>query len=201
MIAAPTHLARLVRVAFVLAREGVLAQVDTARMPLPARAAVACARLIAREGAGTEQGRLSAALTRLGPSHVKLGQFLATRPDIVGQALARDLEALQDKLPPFPQTQAERTVATALGRPLAYDTLEAVRMRMVEINPVFGRLGAPARNAWGPFGSDGALDDAAFVNPIRTFHMTCPISRASETMAKCIQAAEAETKRATGTHG
>ena len=36
--------------------------------------------------------RLSAALTRLGPTYVKLGQFLATRPDVVGPALARDLE-------------------------------------------------------------------------------------------------------------
>ena len=102
-----------------LAREGVLAQIDTTRLPLPARGAIRCARLIARKGAGSEPGRLSAAVTRLGPSHVKLGQFLATRPDVVGQALARDLETLQDKLPPFPQPLAEQTVAAALGRPLA----------------------------------------------------------------------------------
>src|SRR4029078_1334668 len=59
------------------------------------------------------------ALTRLGPSYVKLGQFLATRPDVVGVQLARDLEALQDKMPPFPQAEAERTVAEALGQPIS----------------------------------------------------------------------------------
>jgi ubiquinone biosynthesis protein len=62
--------------------------------------------------------RLASALTRLGPSYVKLGQFLATRPDVVGPTLARDLETLQDKMAPFPQREAERAVETALGRPL-----------------------------------------------------------------------------------
>ncbi|MBM3486817.1 MAG: NADH-quinone oxidoreductase subunit G [Alphaproteobacteria bacterium] len=94
-----------------------------------------------------------------------------------------------------------RALSGALGRPLGFDTLDAVRARMAAINPVFARLGAPARNNWGAFGSDGPLEDAPFAGPIRTFHMTCPISRASETMARCIQAAAAETRRATGTHG
>ena len=49
--------------------------------------------------------RLSAALTRLGPTYVKLGQFLATRPDVVGPALARDLESLQDRMAPFAQAK------------------------------------------------------------------------------------------------
>ena len=62
--------------------------------------------------------RLSTALTRLGPSYVKLGQFLATRPDVVGATLANDLERLQDQMPPFPQAEAEATVAAAFGRPL-----------------------------------------------------------------------------------
>ena len=46
-------------------------------------------------------------ITALGPTYVKLGQFLATRPDVVGPALARDLESLQDHMPPFPQGEAE----------------------------------------------------------------------------------------------
>ena len=56
--------------------------------------------------------------TRLGPSYVKLGQFLATRPDVVGVPLAHDLETLQDRMLPFPQAEAERMVETALNRPL-----------------------------------------------------------------------------------
>ena len=41
------------------------------------------------------------ALTSLGPSYIKLGQFLATRADLIGPELAADLRHLQDKLPAF----------------------------------------------------------------------------------------------------
>jgi ubiquinone biosynthesis protein len=58
-------------------------------------------------------------LTKLGPSYVKLGQFLATRPDVVGAALARDLESLQDRMPPFPQTEAEAAVTASFDKPVA----------------------------------------------------------------------------------
>jgi ubiquinone biosynthesis protein len=74
------------------------------------------ARLIEKPGAA--RTRLAAALTRLGPTYVKLGQFMATRPDVVGLAFARDLETLQDKMAPFPQAEAERAVAEAFGRPV-----------------------------------------------------------------------------------
>jgi ubiquinone biosynthesis protein len=57
-------------------------------------------------------------MTRLGPSYVKMGQFLATRPDVVGVGIARELELLQDRMPPFPQREAEEVVSTALDRPL-----------------------------------------------------------------------------------
>src|SRR3712207_2432170 len=76
------------------------------------------ARLMERPQAGDGAARLSKALTRLGPSYVKFGQFLATRPDIVGVAAARDLEQLQDRMPPFPRADAVRMVEIALGRPL-----------------------------------------------------------------------------------
>ena len=118
MIAGLSHLARLGRAGFVFAREGVLALIDTTRLPLPARAAVRIARLIERPASTVAANRLAAALTRLGPTYVKLGQFLATRPDVVGVALARDLETLQDKMAPFPQAAAERTLELAFERPL-----------------------------------------------------------------------------------
>ena len=44
---------------------------------------------------------------RLGPSYVKLGQFLATRPDVVGPDLARDLAHLQDRMATFPTAEAD----------------------------------------------------------------------------------------------
>src|SRR5262249_60804600 len=88
VIAAPAHLARLGRAGFVLAREGVPALIDRTRLPWPARAAIGLARLIERPASRVAANRLAAALTRLGPSYVKLGQFLATRPDAVGVAFA-----------------------------------------------------------------------------------------------------------------
>ncbi|HEU5017429.1 MAG TPA: 2-polyprenylphenol 6-hydroxylase [Pseudolabrys sp.] len=118
MISGIAHLFRLARAGFVFAREGVLALVDTRALPLGVKWAVTIARLIERRGAGEGSRRLSVALTRLGPTYVKLGQFLATRPDVVGTAIARDLERLQDKLPPFPQAEAEAAVERALGKPL-----------------------------------------------------------------------------------
>src|SRR5271165_86550 len=46
--------------------------------------------------------RLAAALQALGPTFIKLGQALSTRPDLVGDEVAADLSDLQDNLPPFP---------------------------------------------------------------------------------------------------
>ncbi|HVY56580.1 MAG TPA: 2-polyprenylphenol 6-hydroxylase [Xanthobacteraceae bacterium] len=119
MISALSHLLRLARAGFVLAREGTLGAIDPALVPLPARPAVRLARLIERRTGAKSANRLASALTTLGPTYVKLGQFLATRPDVVGVVLARDLESLQDKMPPFPQAEAEATVARALGMPLS----------------------------------------------------------------------------------
>jgi ubiquinone biosynthesis protein len=119
VIGAIPHLLRLSRAGFVFAREGVLALVDTRPLPLPAKMTIALGRLIERRSAKDGSSRLAAALTRLGPTYVKLGQFLATRPDVVGKEIARDLESLQDKMAPFPQTAAETVVAAALNKPLA----------------------------------------------------------------------------------
>ncbi|HEY0107848.1 MAG TPA: 2-polyprenylphenol 6-hydroxylase [Rhizomicrobium sp.] len=60
--------------------------------------------------------RLARALESLGPAYIKLGQVLATRPDIVGDDVADALAKLQDRLPPFPTDEARRVIAQALGR-------------------------------------------------------------------------------------
>jgi ubiquinone biosynthesis protein len=62
--------------------------------------------------------RLSRALEKLGPAYIKLGQMLATRPDIVGAEMARSLEHLQDRLPPFSEAQARAEIASAFGKPV-----------------------------------------------------------------------------------
>jgi ubiquinone biosynthesis protein len=117
VISALTHIARLARAGFVFAREGVFGVVDPVLVPPPGQLALKIARLIERQGAKSGP-RLSRALERMGPAYLKLGQFLATRPDVVGVVLARDLESLQDRLPPFPQHEAEAVIATSLERPL-----------------------------------------------------------------------------------
>ena len=48
-----------------------------------------------------EGERLSSSLESMGTTFIKLGQFLATRPDIIGEDLTKNLEKLQDKLPPL----------------------------------------------------------------------------------------------------
>jgi len=132
MITALAHLARSARVGFVLAREGALALVDPSVLPPAARALIALGRLIERRGAGSSATRLAAALTRLGPSYVKFGQFLATRPDVVGLRIAADLSALQDRMPPFPMAQARAAIEAAHGQP---------------VEAIFAEFGAPVAAA------------------------------------------------------
>lgn len=58
------------------------------------------------------------ALTALGPAYIKFGQVLSTRPDVVGNDLARQLRVLQDKLPAFSRDAAIAQVERELGRPI-----------------------------------------------------------------------------------
>jgi ubiquinone biosynthesis protein len=118
VISALTSLVRLGRAGFIFAREGVFGVVDPVAIPPSLRPLVRVARLIERPSSRAAEMRLSTALSRLGPSYVKLGQFLATRPDVVGPAFAKDLERLQDQMPPFPQAQAEAVISTAFGKPV-----------------------------------------------------------------------------------
>ncbi len=59
--------------------------------------------------------KLCDALEGMGTTFIKLGQFLATRPDIIGNQLANDLEKLQDKLPPFDFEEAKRILRKEVG--------------------------------------------------------------------------------------
>jgi ubiquinone biosynthesis protein len=111
---------RLAGAGFVLAREGAFSLVDLEELPALPRFAFGIARVLERRGVAEEDRpeRLTAALNRLGPSYVKLGQFLATRPDIVGQKAADTLGRLRDEIEPFPEAEARATVANALGKPV-----------------------------------------------------------------------------------
>jgi ubiquinone biosynthesis protein len=63
--------------------------------------------------------RLAQVLEHQGPAYIKLGQMLATRPDIVGETVATALEHLQDRLPPFADAKARALVEQSLGRKLS----------------------------------------------------------------------------------
>ena len=62
-----------------------------------------------------EGDRLSSSLESMGTTFIKLGQFLATRPDIIGEELSKKLENLQDRLPPFSIIQAKEIIKNDLG--------------------------------------------------------------------------------------
>ncbi len=115
MLSAFINLFRLGRAGVTLAWHGVHILPDDLDTPAPARL---LRRVTAplRDPRKGRQKRLSQALTALGPSYIKLGQFLATRRDIIGPELARDLAHLQDKLPPFSMDKARQTIRESLGQ-------------------------------------------------------------------------------------
>ena len=51
----------------------------------------------------------------MGTTFIKLGQFLATRPDIIGEELSKNLEKLQDKLPAFNTYEAKKIIKKEIG--------------------------------------------------------------------------------------
>ncbi|TET65154.1 MAG: AarF/ABC1/UbiB kinase family protein [Candidatus Aminicenantes bacterium] len=62
--------------------------------------------------------RIRLALEELGPTFVKLGQLLSTRPDLVPPTLVEELEELQDKVSPVPFVEVKKVIRTELGQPL-----------------------------------------------------------------------------------
>ncbi|MFL5801769.1 MAG: ABC1 kinase family protein [Roseiflexaceae bacterium] len=62
--------------------------------------------------------RLRRALVALGPTFVKLGQILSTRPDLLPPNFIAELSKLQDTVPPFPAELAITTIEADLGRPI-----------------------------------------------------------------------------------
>jgi predicted unusual protein kinase regulating ubiquinone biosynthesis (AarF/ABC1/UbiB family) len=56
-------------------------------------------------------------ITNLGPTYIKVGQALSTRPDLVREDYLAELTKLQDQLPPFPTPQAFGIIERELGKP------------------------------------------------------------------------------------
>lgn len=111
---------RLARAGFVLAQYGVRFVPKGIAVPLPLKIARAATLPVEFLSAPFQKSvprstRVATALTKLGPSYVKLGQFLATRADVIGPELSADLRHLQDKAEPFSMAEAREAVERALG--------------------------------------------------------------------------------------
>ncbi len=89
--------------------------------------------------------KLCDALEGMGTTFIKLGQFLATRPDIIGNQLANDLEKLQDKLPPFDFDEAKTILKKEVGneqydkisnisKPIAAASIAQVHLAKIKID-------------------------------------------------------------------
>lgn len=110
------NLARLVAIGRTLARYDALFPLERLGV---APYAVRLARVFAPAAPKGRPGqRLARAFERLGPTFIKLGQMLSTRPDIMGEQVATDLAELRDHLPPFDTALARRTIEEELGGPL-----------------------------------------------------------------------------------
>jgi ubiquinone biosynthesis protein len=110
------HIWRLLKWGRVLARHGALRGIERdSNTPLAVRRLCRIARLGARV---PEVPTYGTAFQELGPAAIKFGQALATRPDLVGMEAARDLQLLQDSLPPAPFEEVRRAIEQGLEKPL-----------------------------------------------------------------------------------
>ncbi len=63
----------------------------------------------------SDEDKLCESIQGMGTTFIKLGQFLATRPDIIGEEVSKKLEKLQDRLPPFKMSEAKNILKESLG--------------------------------------------------------------------------------------
>lgn len=130
------HLKRYRQIADVLGRQGFANIADQLDMPIRAR------RFLFRgrrdEGELTVPARARVALQELGPTFIKFGQSLSTRPDLLPEEFVAELEKLQDELPPVPCEQILRIIAEELGRPVneLFEDFDAVPLAAASIGQV-----------------------------------------------------------------
>jgi ubiquinone biosynthesis protein len=131
-----THIRRLLGWGRVLARHGALRQLEASpTTPAPVRRLCRVARFGARQPATPDY---AGAFQAIGPAAIKLGQTLATRPDVVGEEAAHNLLSLQDNLPPVAFDLIRREIETSFERPLEqlYATFDPVPVGAASIAQV-----------------------------------------------------------------
>ena len=171
-MSAIANMARLTKAGAVIAWSGARVLPDEANLPAPLALFGRVTAPLRKNGAGDgNETQLSEALTSLGPSYIKLGQFLATRDDIIGRELAGDLSTLQDRLPPFSQDEARAAVEEALGAP---------------IDTAFRRVRPAGRRRLDRAGAQGAA-------------CASPTARSSQSPSRCCGPASSSASSATST--
>ncbi len=111
MISTVKNIWRLARAGRTMARYDFFLQPEqVSELPWFARALLKTAKFGAAAPTVDSGSRVTAALSSLGPSYIKLGQFLSTRPDVIGAKRAFELKSLQDRLPPFSMAEARDTI-------------------------------------------------------------------------------------------
>ena len=110
------HVWRLLKWGRVLARHGALRGIERdPNTPPPVRRLARIARFGARI---PRVPTYAEAFQEIGPAAIKFGQALATRPDLVGEEAAHDLQLLQDRLPPAPYAAIRAAIEQGLERPI-----------------------------------------------------------------------------------
>src|SRR5438067_7295775 len=97
-----------------------------------------------------------------------------------------------------------RALSGVLDRPLPFDMLGELRRQMWEKYPVLAEVDLVSRARWEPFGEAGPVAASPLAYPIADFYRSDPISRASQTMARCSELFVGRRHQAparTGTHG
>jgi ubiquinone biosynthesis protein len=111
-----THVWRLLRWGRILARHGALRGLERdPNTPSAVRRLIKLAHIGVRV---PKTPRYADAFQAIGPAAIKLGQALATRPDLVGEAAAHDLARLQDAVPPVPFAAIKQAIEQSLEKPI-----------------------------------------------------------------------------------
>lgn len=162
-----THIWRLLKWGRTLARHGALTGIERDPLtPAPVRRLVRVARFGARV---PKQPRYADAFQSIGPAAIKLGQTLATRPDLVGDDAANDLLRLQDALPPVPFDTIRAQIEQSFGRPLedVYARFDEVPVGAASIAQVHRALTTDGRDVAVKVIRPGVIDQ--FNRDIQTY--------------------------------
>jgi len=133
---------RLLEIQRVLMRHGLDEFIVTTHLYRPLRflSLLQPSTWFTRRLGGSRAERLRLALEELGPIFIKFGQTLSTRRDLLPDDIADELVKLQDRVPPFGEAEARRTIEEALGASVEslFESFETTPLAAASIAQVHG---------------------------------------------------------------